>query len=354
MGVADSTHGHTSDNITLATDSTLVVDDSIHGHTSDEIGLIVVLSIDDSTYDHSSDLITLVSASAPDVADSTHGHTSDLITLTTLTTPDVIDSTDEHTSDNITLSTLMTLVVTDSSDDHTSDVISLSTQSVMSVDDSTHGHTSDNVAINKAWGVIRYWIGDGTSEDWFTTSNWTDEYVQLPGAPIPTIANDVYFNGGGVGDCTLTGSITCKRLLMDAATYTGLLDLVSYDAVIDSDVNAARVKMGSGSHTVGGDFKGPLAGTGQIDFEACTMTVPGDIDLRNAVTTNDSSAVTLEGTNDQALYNGGTVTSPNDFGDMIVEKTGGRATLYDDWYVANFSGVSGDFDFNGFIMKVGY
>jgi len=354
MGVQDSTHDHTSDLITLTTDSTLVITDSTHGHTSDEIGLIVILSIDDSIFSHTSDNITLTTDSTPVIADSTNDHTSDNITFATDSTLTIDDSTNAHSSDNITFATDSTLTIDDSTDAHTSDIITLSTQSSMTISDSTDGHTSDNVTLTKAWGVIRYWIGDGTSEDWFTQSNWTDDYVQLPGAPVPTIVNDVYFDGGGVGDCTLTGSITCKRLLMDAATYTGLLSFVSYDAVIDSDVNAARVKLGSGSHTVGGNFSGPLAGTGQIDFETCEMTVPGDIDLRNAVTTDAGSAVTLEGTNDQSLYNGGSVTSPNYFGDMIIVKTGGRATLYDDWYVANFSGVSGDFDFNGFIMKVGY
>jgi hypothetical protein len=141
---------------------------------------------------------------------------------------------------------------------------------------------------------------------------------------------------------------------MDATAYTGLLDCVDYNIAVVGDVRAAKVKFGTGSHSVGGDFNGALNGIGNVEFEACHMTIAGDIDLRNLVTIDVESAITLIGSNDQSLYFGGSDTNPNEFGDLIIDKSGGLATLCDDWSVANFSGVRGDFDFNGFVMKVGY
>lgn len=123
---------------------------------------------------------------------------------------------------------------------------------------------------------------------------------------------------------------------------------------IATNLNAGNINMGTGSHSVGGNFTGPTAGSGYVNLASCDMTVVGDIDLRNLTTVENESTITLIGSGQQLLYFGGSETSPNEFGDLIVNKPGGIAVIQDDWWVANFVGTDGDFDFNGKTMKVGH
>lgn len=204
------------------------------------------------------------------------------------------------------------------------------------------------------WGDKRYWIGDGTSTDWSNVDNWTDDVVQEPGAPVPTSAEDVYFDDSGVGDCVLTANAECNSLIMDASLYTGQLDFAGFNMSISTDFRVANVKLGSGTHSVSGSLMGPSSGIGTLDFERCYMTVAGDIDLREASTLEGESTVKLVGSNNQYLYCGGSATSPNEFGELVVEKSGGLAVVEDNWSVANFIGNQGDFDLNGYTIRVGY
>jgi hypothetical protein len=196
--------------------------------------------------------------------------------------------------------------------------------------------------------------------DWFDRSNWTDDYVELPGAPVPTIVNDVYFNGG-IGDCVLTDDIVCKRLLMDATLYTGLLDCVAYN-VVTGEVRAARIKLGSGSHIISGDLMGALDGVGHVELESCGITIAGNVDLRNLFIDDVLSTMTLVsssgGVDNITLYFSDIprvlADDSEPLGDLVIDKPGGLVTMMNDGSVANFIGVSGDFDFNGFALKVGY
>ena len=76
--------------------------------------------------------------------------------------------------------------------------------------------------------------------------------------------------------------------------------------------------------------------------------------MRYLATVEVESTITLVGSGNQLLYFGGTETSPNGFGDLVIDKPSGRAMMLDAWSIANFVGIRGDFDINGFVMRVGY
>jgi len=168
-----------------------------------------------------------------------------------------------------------------------------------------------------------------------------------------------------------TGSITCRNLTIyggvgsiSEITAT-ILNLGSHDLTTTnitigySDVATpgqyqAKIRFGTGTHVITALQGAGEYAYGYIEFEYASIAVAGSIDMRYLATVEVESTVTLVGSGNQLLYFGGTVTSTNEFGDLIIDKPSGRATMQDTWYVANFVGIQGDFDVNGFVMRVGY
>jgi hypothetical protein len=85
--VQRATHGHTADNITLSTGTTLAVQDSTHDHAADSPSLSVSgetsLTVASSTHSHAADSVSLEGLSSTTLAvqDAQHAHTADRPTL---------------------------------------------------------------------------------------------------------------------------------------------------------------------------------------------------------------------------------------------------------------------------------
>lgn len=120
--IADATHGHTADNLTLSTSTALAIDDALHAHAADNVTLTT------------SGAVTLV------VQDATHAHTADNLTLT------------------VSLGGI-TLVIQDATHAQIADALALTTDSFLAVADAFHGHQADNVGTGifvRAQTIIRY------------------------------------------------------------------------------------------------------------------------------------------------------------------------------------------------------
>ena len=220
------------------------------------------------------------------------------------------------------------------------------------------------------WGEIRYWVGSGATDDWLDSDNWTDDVVGMPGAPIPTIDNDVYFEGITANIIT-TGDITCRNLIIygnagsvDESTAT-ILDLgnsnlttanivIGYSNIATPGQYQAKIRFGTGVHIITNLLSAGEYSFGYIEFERSNIAIAGNIDLRYMLTVEVESTVTLAGSGVQSLYFGGSEISPNGFGNLVINKPSGHTIILDNWYVANFIGVKGDFDINGCVVKVGH
>jgi hypothetical protein len=146
----------------------------------------------------------------------------------------------------------------------------------------------------------RYWVGATTS--WNTASNWSATSGGAGGAGVPTSADDVIFDGGGTGNCTLDVNFACAFLSV-AAAYTGTINTSSYDGSIYGDISVAGTvnwAKGSGTLMLTGtadqdiDFNGLSCEDIDVDKSAGTVTLTGDLDT-------DSLTIT-EGEIDTAGY----------------------------------------------------
>lgn len=99
--VADATHGHTADGVTLTTQWLLAVADALHAHAADNLGLSSTgsasLSVSDSSHAHTVDNVVLAVQWVLAIADALHAHAADNEVLDTsnatwLTLQDAIHS----------------------------------------------------------------------------------------------------------------------------------------------------------------------------------------------------------------------------------------------------------------------
>ena len=105
LAVADATHGHAADNVTLSTEIELSIADALHGHSVDNITLVQqhVLAVDDATHGHSADNVVLATGTNLAIADALHEHTVDNLVLTQQHVLVVADAFHQHTADNVVL-----------------------------------------------------------------------------------------------------------------------------------------------------------------------------------------------------------------------------------------------------------
>lgn len=82
------------------------------------------------------------------IADASHAHTADALTLTTSSALAVADATQAHTADNVTLALGgAVLVVADALHDHTADNLTLTIVPGLVIQDALHAHTADGVTL---------------------------------------------------------------------------------------------------------------------------------------------------------------------------------------------------------------
>ena len=70
----------------------------------------------------------------------------------------------------------------------------------------------------------RYWIASSAG-NWNDTANWSTTSGGSGGASVPTSADDVFFDGNGLGDCTLPNANESINKLTTATGYTGTITI---------------------------------------------------------------------------------------------------------------------------------
>lgn len=159
--IADATHAHTADGLTLTLQSALSVADATHGHAADNLTLTTTgstsLTVADATHAHTADSPTLTVLAVLSVADALHGHSAANVTLgvsgaTTLT---VADATHSHLVDGLVLTTESLLTVADALHAHAADNVDLSDAPILQIADALHAHTADGLALTvDAWLAV--------------------------------------------------------------------------------------------------------------------------------------------------------------------------------------------------------
>lgn len=151
LTIADASHGHTDDGLSLTSSSHLSVSDAAHAHSADNLGLSSAshLTVADATHGHTADNLTLDTSATLSVADATHAHAADALALTSASHLAVADATHAHSADNLDLTTGgANLVVQDATHSHSADVLALTSQSILVINDAMHAHTADGVALS--------------------------------------------------------------------------------------------------------------------------------------------------------------------------------------------------------------
>jgi hypothetical protein len=149
LAVADATHAHAVDSPSLTQANTLAVADALHGHSADNITLSagITLAIADAAHAHSVDNLALVQANVLSVNDASHGHSAESPTLTTGISLSVADALHAHAADNLILTQLGVLSVQDSTHAHTADSVILTQANVLVVNDALHSHLADQITL---------------------------------------------------------------------------------------------------------------------------------------------------------------------------------------------------------------
>lgn len=129
--IADATHGHAADGLTLGvTGSTdLSIADALHAHAADSLALSssLLLSVADALHAHLADNVELSNAPILIVADATHGHAADNVSLSLATWLVIAEALHAHLADSLTLgaSGETALSVADAWHAHRADVVTL-------------------------------------------------------------------------------------------------------------------------------------------------------------------------------------------------------------------------------------
>lgn len=143
--VADATHGHSVDNVSLAQANTLTVADATHGHAVDAVALIQahVLTLQDALHAHAVDSVSLTQAGTLAVSDATHAHSVDALDLVQANVLAIQDALHAHAADSVALTQGNTLAVADAAHAHAVDSVALVQAHVLAVADALHAHAAE-------------------------------------------------------------------------------------------------------------------------------------------------------------------------------------------------------------------
>lgn len=105
------------------------------------------LAVADATHAHAADALTLTQLHVLTVADASHAHLADALTLTQTHILTLADALHAHTTDNVVLTVDGTLVVNDALHAHTTDNVALTQTHILAVADALHSQLADNVTL---------------------------------------------------------------------------------------------------------------------------------------------------------------------------------------------------------------
>lgn len=180
----------------------------------------------------------------------------------------------------------------------------------------------------------RYWIA-ATEANWTDTANWSATSGGAGGASVPGAADNVFFDGNGLGNCITVNGGSILALNMDAA-YTGVLYQTNTEKTFSRSLtlNADSV-IGSGCVLAGGS-----SGGSDMGITACKLTFNGGSFVNGDVRL-------ILNTGGELVANtvwGSDITSAR--GCTIQGKIGGNVTLIPDFsgYTIN---INGDLEVDG-------
>jgi hypothetical protein len=154
LAVQDATHVHTADNLDLTTLSVLVVAEALHSHLVDNLALSVSgatsLIVADALHTHMADSLGLTSQMLLAIADAAHAHSADNVVITSAHVLAVADALHAHTADNLSLSDLPSLSIADAGHSHSADNLTLTTAALLAIADAAHAHLADDVSLTYA------------------------------------------------------------------------------------------------------------------------------------------------------------------------------------------------------------
>lgn len=156
LTVAEASHGHAADSLTLSIGVSLSINDATHGHAADSLTLstAATLAVADATHAHAADQLTLTLAGSESltIADATHAHTADAPVLSVDSLLAVADALHAHSADNVVLgvSGAADLVIADATHAHSVDGLVLTAQSLLAIQDALHAHAADALTLNSA------------------------------------------------------------------------------------------------------------------------------------------------------------------------------------------------------------
>ncbi len=159
LTVADMTHSHSVDNVSLTQANILSVNDVSHSHSLNNITLTTAINlvVSDLSHNHSLDNIDLVQANVLTVNAITHAHSIDNIALSTGLNLVVANIIHNQLLDNTSLTQANTLAINEILHGHALDNVSLSQANILSIDELNHSHAVDNVTLNTS---VNLSVGD--------------------------------------------------------------------------------------------------------------------------------------------------------------------------------------------------
>lgn len=174
------------------------------------------------------------------------------------------------------------------------------------------------ISVN-SFATKRYWVGNGSNINWNATANWSATSGGASGASIPVSTDSTYFDGNGLGQCSINATVSIKRLDVSSA-YTDTIKQNTYGITVGT----------SGMILSGGTFWG---GSGQI-------TDQGIFTLSGMYFKSTSGLLTIQ--NDYTFSSG---TFSHNNGEVMftgVFNITGNTTLHDCTFYP-LSGVGGTY-----------
>lgn len=149
LSVADGTHAHAADSLTLTSSTALAINDATHAHASDSIGLTTQtgITVADASHAHAADGLTLSTAAVLSVADAGHGHTADSLTLSSAAFLAVFDALHAHAADGLALTSDAWLTVADAAHAHSADNLDFSGALTLAIADALHLHSAESLSL---------------------------------------------------------------------------------------------------------------------------------------------------------------------------------------------------------------
>lgn len=225
LTVADASHGHGADVITLSADLSLVISEAAHGHLADSLTLSSEqsLSLGDASHAHMADNIALSAVLSLVMADAFHDHTSDSLTLDIANTLAVQGASHGHTVDSLTLSAALALIVADALHGHVSDNVTLESGAILSLGDTAHAHTADSPALSAALSLLIGEASHGHAVDSITLT--TALSLVIAEALHGHAADNLELTAGGaLGIADATHGHTAQSLSLSQALALAIQD----------------------------------------------------------------------------------------------------------------------------------